>query len=74
MKGDNIVVLLDEYVTLKEEISELKTSINRLKWFAIIFMAIGIFISGVLVNSIKEASAMQHQMLGQKIIEVQNAE
>ena len=74
MKGDNIVVLLDEYVTLKEEISELKTSINRLKWFAIIFMAIGIFISGVIVNSIKEASAMQHQMLGQKIIEVQNAE
>ena len=74
MKGDNLVVLLDEYVTLKEEISELKTSINRLKWFAIIFMAIGIFISGVIVNSIKEASAMQHQMLGQKIIEVQNAE
>ena len=74
MKGDNIVVLLDEYVTLKEEISEIKTSINRLKWFAIIFMAIGIFISGVIVNSIKEASAMQHQMLGQKIIEVQNAE
>lgn len=73
MKGDNIVVLLDEYVTLKEEISELKTSINRLKWFAIIFMAIGIFISGVIVNSIKEASAMQHQMFGQKIIEVQNA-
>lgn len=66
MKGDNIVVLLDEYVTLKEEISELKTSINRLKWFAIIFMAIGIFISGVIVNSIKETSAMQHQMLGQK--------
>ena len=74
MKGDNIVVLLDEYVTLKEEISEIKTSINRLKWFAIIFMAIGIFISGVIVNSIKETSAMQHQMLGQKIIEVQNAE
>ena len=74
MKGDNIVVLLDEYVTLKEEISELKTSINRLKWFAIIFMAIGIFISGVIVNSIKETSAMQHQMLGQKIIKVQNAE
>lgn len=74
MKGDNIVVLLDEYVTLKEEISELKTSINRLKWFAIIFMAIGIFISGVIVNSIKETSAMQHQMLGQKIIEVRNAE
>ena len=74
MKGDNIVVLLDEYVTLKEEISELKTSINRLKWFAIIFMAIGIFISGVIVNSIKETSAMQHQMFGQKIIEVQNAE
>ena len=73
MKGDNIVVLLDEYVTLKEEISEIKTSINRLKWFAIIFMAIGIFISGVIVNSIKEASAMQHQMFGQKIIEVQNA-
>ena len=74
MKGDNIVVLLDEYVTLKEEISEIKTSINRLKWFAIIFMAIGIFISGVIVNSIKETSAMQHQMLGQKIIEVRNAE
>ena len=74
MKGDNIVVLLDEYVTLKEEISEIKTSINRLKWFAIIFMAIGIFISGVIVNSIKEASAMQHQMFGQKIIEVRNAE
>ena len=74
MTGDNIVVLLDEYVTLKEEISELKTSINRLKWFAIIFMAIGIFISGVIVNSIKETSAMQHQMLGQKIIEVRNAE
>ena len=74
MKGDNIVVLLDEYVTLKEEISELKTSINRLKWFAIIFMAIGIFISSVIVNSIKETSAMQHQMLGQKIIEVRNAE
>ena len=74
MKGDNIVVLLDEYVTLKEEISEIKTSINRLKWFAIIFMAIGIFISGVIVNSIKETSAMQHQMLGQKIIKVQNAE
>ena len=74
MKGDNIVVLLDEYVTLKEEISEIKTSINRLKWFAIIFMAIGIFISGVIVNSIKETSAMQHQVPGQKIIEVQNAE
>ena len=74
MKGDNIVVLLDEYVTLKEEISELKTSINRLKWFAIIFMATRIFISGVIVNSIKETSAMQHQMLGQKIIKVQNAE
>ena len=74
MKGDNIVVLLDEYVTLKEEISELKTSINRLKWFAIIFMAIGIFISGVIVNSIKETSAMQQHMLGQKIIEVRNAE
>ena len=74
MKGDNIVVLLDEYVTLKEEISEIKTSINRLKWFAIIFMAAGIFISGVIVNSIKETSAVQHQMLGQKIIKVQNAE
>ena len=74
MKGDTIVLLRDEYVTLKEEISELKTSINRLKWFAIIFMAIGIFISGVIVNSIKETSAMQHQMLGQKIIEVRNAE
>ncbi len=74
MKGDNIVVLLDEYVTLQEEISEIKTSINRLKWFAIIFMAIGIFISGVIVNSIKETSVMQHQMLGQKIIKVQNAE
>lgn len=67
MKDNNIIVLLDEYVTLKNEISELKTSINRLKWFALILIIIGTFILSASVNSIKETNITQHHIFGQKL-------
>ena len=67
MRDNNIIVLLDEYVTLKNEISELKTSINRIKWFALILIIIGTFILSASVNSIKETNIAQHHIFGQKL-------
>ena len=69
MKDDNII---NKRVTLKEDISKIKTIINWLKWSVLISIAIGIFISGVIVNSIKETNAAQYQMFEQKINEVAN--
>lgn len=60
-------ITISEYVTLKEDISEIKTSINWLKWLVPIFVTIGIFISGIIVNSIKETNAAQYQMLEKKL-------
>lgn len=60
-------ISINEYVTLKEDISEIKTSINWLKWLVPIFVTIGIFISGLIVNSIKEANTTQYQMIEKKL-------
>lgn len=60
-------ITISEYVTLKEDISEIKTSINWLKWLVPIFVTIGIFISSFIVNSIKETNAAQYQMLEKKL-------
>lgn len=74
MSGEEIMqkqISINEYVTLKEDISEIKTSINWLKWLVPIFITIGIFISGIIVNSIKEANTSQYQMLEKKLDTIQ---
>lgn len=64
MQDNNII---NKHVTLKEDINEIKTSINRLKWFVLILIIIGTFILSASVNSIKETSTAQYQMFEQKI-------
>lgn len=60
-------ISINDYILLKEDIREIKTSINWLKWLVPIFVTIGIFISGLIVNSIKENSNTQFKMLEQKL-------
>lgn len=57
---------------LKEDINEIKTNVNKLRWSVFISIAIGIFISGVIVNLIRETNEVQYQMFEQKINEVTN--
>ena len=57
---------------LKEDINEIKINVNKLKRSVFISIAIGIFISGVIVNSIRETNEIQYQMFEQKINEVVN--
>ena len=57
---------------LKEDINEIKTSIDRLKWFVLILIVIGTLISSAIVNSIRETNEVQYQMFERKINEVTN--
>ncbi len=60
-------ISIDEYVSLKSDIREIKTSINWIKWLIPVFITIGVFISGLIVNSIKESNNTQYQMLDKKL-------
>lgn len=69
MNGDNIIVLLDEYVTLKEDINEIKANIDRLKWSVLILIIIWIFILGIIVDSTRKINIAQYQAFEQEVTE-----
>ncbi len=72
MKDDNIIVFLNEYVTLKEDINEVKTNIDRLKWSALILIIIWIFILGIIADSRRKINIVQPQAFEQEVTEVLN--
>ena len=72
--GDNDMqknISVNEYVEIKSDIREIKTSLNWIKWIIPLFITIGIFITGIIVNSIKEDSSMKYQMLDKKLDKIQ---
>jgi hypothetical protein len=64
-------ISIDEYVELKSDIREIKTSLNWIKWIIPLFITIGIFISGLIVNSIKENTSIQFKLLDRKLDNIQ---
>lgn len=64
-------ISVKEYVELKSDIAEIKTSLNWLKWIIPLFITVSIFVSGIIVNSIKESSTAQFKLLDAKLDTIQ---
>ncbi len=59
--------IMDDYVALKEDIREIKTSINWMKWVIPVLITISIFVFNNIVMSIKDSNSTQYQMLDKKL-------
>lgn len=72
-KGNNMdkQISVDEYIAIKGDIREIKTSLEWIKWVIPLFITISIFVSGIIVNSIKDSNTKQFEMLDKKLDTIQ---
>lgn len=61
-------ITVGEYITLAKDINEIKIGISWMKWVIPLLVTIGIFVSGNIVNSIKETNASNMQSIEKSII------
>ena len=72
-KGDimNKQISIDEYIAIKGDIREIKTSLEWIKWVIPLLITISIFVSGIIVSSIKDHNTHQFEMLDKKLGNIQ---
>lgn len=71
MEMNQASLSISEYVSIKENITAIKTSIDWMKWIIPLFITIGIFVSGIITNSIKDSNKSQYEKLEQKLDNIQ---